>query len=54
MNAKKPKLVICASASFFKQVVELSYDLEGLDLEIVLPDADMSEKKGDNYGAITD
>ena len=37
MTRRKPKLTVCSSASFYKTVIKLSYKLEALGIDIVLP-----------------
>lgn len=37
MSKQKPKLAVCSSASFYKTIIELSYELEALDIDAVLP-----------------
>lgn len=36
-QASKLKLAVCSSASFYTEVITLSYQLEGLGLQTVLP-----------------
>ncbi len=56
MNDKKPKVAVCSSASFYKTVIELSYELEALSLTIILPKTaqKMRQKGRENDEAITD
>lgn len=37
MNERKPKLAVCSSASFYKHVIALSYELEAMNVEVILP-----------------
>lgn len=55
-DKQNPKLAICSSASFYKKVIELSYELEALDIDIVLPKTaqKMKQEGRDNDEAITD
>lgn len=56
MNERKPKLAVCSSASFYKAVIELSYKLEELDVDVVLPKtAQKMKREGrENDEAATD
>lgn len=56
MNEKKPKLAVCSSASFYKTVIELSYELEALNLTVILPKTaqKMKQEGRENDEAITD
>lgn len=48
MNQQYPKLVVCSSASFYKTVVTLSYELEALGIDVVLPkNAQKMKEEGD-------
>lgn len=37
MIKQKTKLVICSSASFYEVVIELSYEIEELNIDVILP-----------------
>lgn len=56
MSKQNPKLAICSSASFYKAVIALSYELEALGLEIILPETaqKMKQERRENDEAITD
>ncbi|MGH7196666.1 MAG: hypothetical protein ACREGJ_02765 [Candidatus Saccharimonadales bacterium] len=56
MNKQKTKLAICSSASFYRTVIGLSYELEALDIEVVLPKTaqKMRQEGRENNEAITD
>jgi len=56
MNERKPKLAVCSSASFYKIVIALSYELEVLDIEVILPKTaqKMKQEGRENDEVITD
>lgn len=56
MNERKPKLAVCSSASFYKTVIALSYELEALIIEVILPKTaqKMKQEGRENDEAITD
>ncbi len=56
MNKQKPRLVVCSSASFYKTVIKLSYSLETLGIDIVLPKTaqKMRQEGRENDESITD
>ncbi|MBL8121299.1 hypothetical protein JNM87_00930 [Candidatus Saccharibacteria bacterium] len=56
MDEKKPKLAVCSSASFYKTVIELSYELEALNIDVVLPKTaqKMKQEGRENDEAIID
>ena len=37
MSNQKPKLAVCSSASFYKIVIALSYELEALSIDVIMP-----------------
>jgi len=50
------KIAVCSSASFYTQVIALSYEIEKLGLEVILPRtaARMKSEGQENHEAITD
>lgn len=56
MNKPKLKLAICSSASFYTTVIELSYELDALGIDVVLPKTarKMKQEGEDNTEVITD
>lgn len=56
MNNQKLRLVVCSSASFYKTVIELSYELEAFGIDIILPKTarKMQQGSGKNDEAIID
>lgn len=56
MSERKPKLAVCSSASFYKTVIALSYELEALDIKVILPKTaqKMKQEGRENDEAITD
>jgi len=53
---KKINLAICASASFYKKVIEFSYELEELGINVILPDmaAKMKSEGRENDEVVVD
>ena len=56
MNINPPKLVVCSSSSFYKKVIALSYELEDLGIDVVLPKTaqKMKHEGRENDEATTD
>lgn len=46
MNTQKPKLVVCSSTSFYKKVIALSYEIEAMNIEVILPRTAQKIKQG--------
>ena len=53
---KRFTLTVCSSASFYKQVIGLSYDIEQFGIEVILPSTaeNMKRKNGQNSEAVID
>jgi hypothetical protein len=51
-----PSIAVCSSASFYDEVIKMSYDIESLGLRPVLPKTaeKMKQNKDHNIAAITD
>ena len=56
MNKRPLRLAVCASASFYPQVIAFSYELEKLGIDVVLPKTaqNMKQQGVKNNEAITD
>ena len=46
---KKPIITICSSASFYKQVVEVQQELEGLGFSALVPDSATMMKESNDF-----
>lgn len=53
---KRPRLAVCSSASFYRQVITLSDEIEALDIAVILPKTAQNMKQAgrENEEAIAD